>query len=112
MPTFETGLWIIIAVMASAFTFVSFKAVDKAAIAFHMISVALWMGLAILSAGGYEISSTTTNLTYDIDGNLIFNQTQSDVFLPAGTSASWLSYLFLGFAIFNLLLVFKQVVRL
>ena len=112
MPVFETGLWIILAIMASVFTFVSLKLVDKASMAFHLVAVALWMGLSVLGAAGYEISSSTTNLTYDATGALLFNQTQADVFIPGGTTSSWLSYLFLGFAIFNIMLVFKQIVRL
>lgn len=112
MPSVETGLWVILAIMGSVFTFVSLKTVDKASMAFHLIAVALWMGLSVFAAAGYEVSSSTTNFTYDASGALLFNQTQTDVFIPAGTTASWLSFLFLGFAIFNIMLVFKQIVRL
>ena len=112
MPSVETGLWIILAIMASVFTFVSLKTADKASMAFHLVAVALWMGLSIFAAAGYEVSASTVNYTYDANGALLFNQTQTDVFIPSGTTASWLSFLFLGFAIFNIMLVFKQIVRL
>lgn len=112
MPTIETGLWIIIAVIGTAFTFFSIKMTDKASIAFHMIAIAMFAGLSAVHAGGYEVAATSNNLTYNATNDLIFNETHSDTFIPGGTQGSWLSYLFMGFAIFNLFLIFKQVVRL
>ena len=112
MPTLETGLWLLMAGMAAAFTFFSLKTVDKASIAFHLVAVALWMGLSALHAGGFEVGATSSNLTYNGTGALLFNETKTDTFIPGGTTASWLSYLFLGFAIFNIMLVFKQVTKL
>ena len=112
MPTIETGLWIIIAVIGTAFTFFSIKMTDKASIAFHMIATAMFAGLSAVHAGGYEVAATSVHYTYNATGDLMFNETNSDTFIPGGTQGSWLSYLFMGFAIFNLFLVFKQVVRL
>lgn len=109
----ETGLWILMAGMAAAFTFFSLKTVEKTSLAFHLIAVALWMGLATFHAGGYEVAATSTNLGYNATtGILILNETTKDTLIPGGTTASWLSYLFLGFAIFNIMLVFKQIVKL
>lgn len=112
MPILETGLWMLMAGMAAAFTFFSLKTVEKTSMAFHLVAVALWMGLSVFHAGGYEISATSITLTYNETADLIFNETKADVFIHGGTTASWLSYLFLGFAIFNIMLVFKQVVKL
>lgn len=112
MPILETGLWILMAVMASAFTFFSLKTVEKTSIAFHLVAVALWMGLSAFHAGGYEVAATSTNMVYNGTGSLIENATKHDTLIPGGTTASWLAYLFLGFAIFNIMLVFKQVVKL
>lgn len=42
MPYFETGLWLILIVVATAFTFVSFKMPGQGKIAFHIIAVTLW----------------------------------------------------------------------
>ena len=107
----ETGLWLLIAVAATAFTFLSLKTVDRASMGFHMLAVALWMILAVMHASGLEVAATSNNLTYNGTNYLIFNETKTDVFIPGGTEANWLSILFLGFAIFNVLMVFKQVVR-
>jgi len=104
---FETGLWLLIAVIATAFTFFALKVIGKTAIAFNMIAVALWMGLAIIHAGGLEVSTSSTNLTYDGAGALQFNETKSEMFIPGGTQANWLSYLFLGFALFAMFNVFR-----
>lgn len=112
MPVMETGLWLVIAVIGTAFTFFSIKMTDKASIAFHMIAIAMFAGLSAVHAGGYEVAATSTHMTYNETGDLVFNETNADVFLPGGTQGSWLSYLFMGFAIFNLFLIFKQVVRL
>ena len=112
MPILETGLWILIAVIASAFTFFSLKTVEKTSMAFHLVAVALWMGLSAIHAGGFEVAATSSNLTYNGTGFLLFNETKTDTLIPGGTTASWLAYLFLGFAIFNIMLVFKQVVKL
>lgn len=112
MTTFESGLWIFLVIGATGFTFMSLKTVDKASVAFHMLAMALWMGLAVIHSAGFEVAATSTNLTYNETGNLIFNETKSDTLIPGGTSASWISWLFLSFAIFNLGMVFKQVVKL
>lgn len=112
MPVIETGLWSIIAIIGVVFTFFSIKTVDKASIAFHMIAIAMFAGLSALHAGGYEVAATSTNITYNATNDMIFNETASSVFIPGGTQGTWLSFLFMGFAIFNLFLVFKQVVKL
>ena len=88
------------AVVATAFTFFALKVIGKTGIAFNMVAVALWMGLAIIHAGGLEVSTTSQNLTYDGAGVLVFNETNTDTFIPVGTQATFLSYLFLGFALF------------
>ena len=112
MPILESGLWILMAGMAAVFTFVSLKTVDKASMAFHLISVALWMGLSAIHAGGFEVAATSSEIVRNVNGTIVTNATTYDTLIPGGTTASWLSYLFLGFAIFNIMLVFKQVVKL
>lgn len=95
------------AVMAAAFTFFALKVIGKTTIAFNMIAVALWMGLAIIHAGGLGVSTTSQNLSYDGAGTLLFNETNTDVFIPEGTQASWLSWVFFGFALFAMFNVFR-----
>lgn len=112
MPVLETGLWLLMAGMAAGFTFFSLKTVEKTSLAFHLIAMALWMGLATFHAAGYEVAATSSSLVYNGTGHLIENATNNNTFIPGDTEASWLSYLFLGFAIFNIMLVFKQIVKL
>lgn len=95
------------AVVAAAFTFFALKVIGKTTIAFNMVAVSLWMGLAIIHAGGLEVSTTSENITYDGTGVLVFNETKTDTFIPGGTQASWLSWMFLGFALFAMFNVFR-----
>lgn len=95
------------AVVATAFTFFALKVIGKTTIAFNMVAVALWMMLAVIHAGGLEVSTTTETLSYDGAGVLLFNETKTDAFIPGGTQANWLSWMFLGFALFAMFNVFR-----
>ena len=95
------------AVMGAVFTFAALKVIGKTTIAFNMVAVALWMGLAIIHAGGLEVSTTSENLSYDGAGTLLFNETKTETFIPEGTQGSWLSWVFLGFALFAMFNVFR-----
>lgn len=90
------------AVAATAFTFFALKVIGKTGIAFNMLAVGLWMGLAIIHAGGLEVSSTVTVQTaIDVNGTLTPITTNStSVFIPVGSQASFLSWLFFAFAAF------------
>lgn len=98
----ETGVWLIMAVAATAFTFFALKVIGKTGIAFNMVAVALWMGLAVVHAGGLEVSTTSSVQTaIDVNGTLTpITVNSTNTFIPEGTQASFLSYLFLGFALF------------
>lgn len=97
------------AVMAAAFTFFALKVIGKTTIAFNMIAVALWMGLAIIHAGGLEVSTTTSTQTaIDVNGTFTpYTTNSTSVFIQQGTQASWLSWVFFGFAIFAMFNVFR-----
>lgn len=97
------------AVVATAFTFFALKVIGKTTIAFNMVAVALWMGLAIIHAGGLEVSATTvTSTSIDVNGTLTPITTNStNILIPEGTQGSWLSWMFLGFALFAMFNVFR-----
>ena len=99
----------LMAVMATAFTFFALKVIGKTTIAFNMVAVSLWMGLAIIHAGGLEVSASSTQQTaIDVNGTLTPVQLNStNVFIAEGTQGSFLSYLFLGFALFSMFNVFR-----
>lgn len=109
----DTGLWLVMAIAASGFTFFSLKTLGKTMMAFSMIAAGLWMGLAVIHAGGLEVSTTNTiQSAIDVNGTLtpiLTNSTQ--VFIAQGTGATFLSWMFLGFAIFTTFNVARQVVK-
>ena len=107
---FETGLWLILIVVAGVFTFVSLKVVGGAKPAFMMLSLALWFGLGMIHASGYEIAAYTNSTWTDTGSTIIWSNSNYERLIPGGTTASWLSYLFFGFAIFNIFNLFKEVI--
>ena len=89
----------------------------------RVISIVMFLGMSLFVGAGYEVSATTTEtVTSDyerinpLSGTVVLlNSTDTtptkDVFIPAGTDGSWLSYIFLGFGILNMALVVKDVWR-
>ena len=89
----------------------------------RVISIVMFLGMSLFVGAGYEVSATTTEtVTSDyerinpLSGTVVLlnstdTTTTKDVFIPAGTDGSWLSYIFLGFGILNMALVVKDVWR-
>jgi hypothetical protein len=105
------GLWIIMLITGIAFTFFSLKTIGNAKSAFQVLALVMWIGLATLHGAGFEVSASTTNLTYNETNDLIFNETKSEVVIPGGESAYWISYLFISFAVFNFVILFRDITR-
>lgn len=95
------------AITAAAFTFVSFKSFGSMRMVFHVLAIALWAGLSVIHGAGFEVSATEVNLIYNETNDLIFNETKSKIMIPGEEDAYWLGYLFMGFAVGNLFLLFK-----
>ncbi len=109
----ETGLFAIMLVLGFAFTFFAFReGVGKMGGMLHMIGFVFFIGLSFFSAQGYEVSTTSTNLTYNNTGYLLFNETKTDVFLAGGTASYWLSYVYGGFATMNLMMLIRDIYTL
>jgi len=62
--------------------------------------------LVVIHASGLEVSSISTTT----DG--ITTWTETDIFISEGQSTSWVSWIFLSFAIANLGMIFMKVVKL
>lgn len=112
----ETGLFLIMAVLGFGFTLFAFKSgVGKMGGLLHIIALALFVGMALFMSIGTEVSTTTTGgneLHYNGTGQLIENVTKADtrnVFLSGGTDSFWLSFVFMGFAIMNLMMFIRDV---
>lgn len=101
-------------VFAGIFTFFSLKTLGKTMMAFSMVAAALWMGLAVVHAGGLEVAATSSVQTaIDVNGTLTPIMTNStDVFIPGGTQGSFMGWVFFGLAIFSTFNIARLVVKL
>lgn len=80
----------------------------------RMLSISLFMGLALFIGSGQEVVATTTQTvnSQGIDPNgaivaLVSTSTSEDVIIPANEGA-WLSWVFTGFGILNMVFVVKE----
>ena len=107
MPTIETGFFLLLLALAVTFTFGAFKTVGNVKGILHIIGVALFAILGAYTAAGYEVSTSHSTI-YD-DGLTQWNETGTDVFIASGTDTYWISYVFMGLAMLNLILFVKDV---
>ena len=107
---FETGLWLMLVIIASVFTFTSMKTVGGARAAFTMLGMALFAGLSIIHASGYEVAAYTNSTWTDSASGVVWSNTNYERLIPGGETASWLSFIFMGFVIFNIVNLFREVV--
>lgn len=112
-PLLEGGLFTIILILAFFFTLYAFK-IQNGKGMLRMIGMALFCVLAIFVGSGYEVAFTTKGgqeLTYNINGTLLTNKTTSNVenvILPGGEDSAWMSWLFTGFAMANIMFLLKD----
>jgi len=70
--------------------------------------MALFVICAIITGAGQEVAITNNNTIHDIVTNDTWTETDVNVILSGGTQTSWISFLFYGFAILNLILLSKD----
>lgn len=115
MATIETGFFFILLFFAFVFTFFSFKTVGNIKSIFFMVSMAVWTGLSVMMAAGFEVSSKViggTEIVRNGTGAIIQNITKADsknVFLANGDQTGVLSWIFMGLAILCFILFVKVV---
>lgn len=107
MPTVETGFFLLVLALSVAFTFGAYKSVGNVKGILHIIALALFAVLGAYTAAGYEVS-TSHSTTYN-DGFNQWNETGTDVFISSGSTTYWISYVFMGLAMLNLILFVKDV---
>lgn len=113
----ETGLFAIMLVFGSAFTFFAFReGLGKLGGMLHILGLAFFLGLAIFMGSGYEVSTTITGgseLHYNgTTGLLMENVTKADqktVLLAGGTNSFWLAFVFMGFSVMNLFMFIRDI---
>lgn len=108
MAFVELGLYLILVVPASIFTFVMFTQFGTAKVALQMLAMAMFIGLSVLHAGGYGVESIATTTTYNAGGNAIGTNVEQIIIIPDGENANWLSFVYAALSIFNISSLFRE----
>ncbi|NIN15377.1 MAG: hypothetical protein GTO44_09960 [Hydrotalea flava] len=95
-------------VPAAVFTFVMFTQFGTARIALQVLAMALFIGLSVLHAGGFGVSSEQTTTMLNPAGNPVGSNVSQIIIIPDGEDASWLSYIYAALAIFNITSLFRE----
>jgi hypothetical protein len=98
----ESGLFLIMLIMGFIFMFVGFKKGDNIAAFFRIIAVAMFALIAVVIGTGEGVSQTITST----DGYNTW--TETNVLVPEGEGGYYLSYVFTGLSIFNLIAFVKE----
>ena len=99
----ELGLFLMLIIMGFIFMFVGFKKGDNIAAFFRIIAVAMFALIAVVMGSGEGVVSTTTHISDSGE-----QWTTSDTFVTEGEDGYYLSYVFTGLSIFNLIAFVKE----
>ena len=111
MPTIETGLFVTMVLIGMSFMFFTLiKKLGTLSFLFRVFSFVLFLGLALFLTIGYDVATTTTTTTEALNSNdsiVSLDQTTTGIFI-ADTEGSVLGWIFFGFAMFNVVLFFRN----
>jgi len=108
MPTLEIGMWLLMAVPAAVFTFVQFTQFGTAKVALQMLAMALFIGLSVIHAAGFEVASTSTTTIFNAGGQEVGQNVEKIILIAGGETYSWISFIFMAFSIFNIFSLFQD----
>lgn len=111
----ESGIFFIMIVFAFGFMIWGFiRSANLFTSILRIVSIALFMGLALFMGAGQSVVSTTSEVVNSQGigpaGEIIpitSNSTTTNVIIPS-SEGNWLSWIFLGFAILNMVLVIRE----
>ena len=111
----ETGVFLITIIFSFGFMIWGFiRSASLFTSILRMVSLSLFMGLAIFIGSGVEVSASSTESTQyqqvDSGGNvynLISENTKKDILIPADNS-TWLGWVFMGFGMLNVVFIVKE----
>ena len=112
----ETGVFLITIIFSFGFMIWGFvRSASLFTSILRMVSLSLFMGLAIFIGSGVEVSATSTeetqyqevNPTTGAITNLVSTNTIKDVLIPADNS-TWLGWVFMGFGMLNVVFIVKE----
>jgi len=111
----ETGVFLITIIFSFGFMIWGFiRSASLFTSILRMVSLAMFMGLAVFIGSGVEVSATSTEETQyqQVDSNGFVHQltstnTINDVLIPADNS-TWLGWVFMGFGMLNVIFIVKE----
>lgn len=112
----ETGVFLITIFLSFGFMIWGFiRSASLFTSILRMVSLSLFMGLAIFIGSGVEVSATSTEETQyqevnPVTGtvtNLVSTNIIKDVLIPADNS-TWLGWVFMGFGMLNVIFIVKE----
>ena len=111
----ETGVFLITIIFSFGFMIWGFiRSASLFTSILRMVSLAMFMGLAVFIGSGVEVSATSTEETQyqQVDANGFVHQltsinTINDVLIPADNS-TWLGWVFMGFGMLNVVFIVKE----
>jgi len=111
----ETGVFLITIIFSFGFMIWGFiRSASLFTSVLRMLSMALFMGLAIFIGSGVEVSTTSVETTQYQEAlengnimNLNSTNTINDILIPSD-KATWLGWVFMGFGVLNVIFVIKE----
>ena len=111
----ETGVFLITIILSFGFMIWGFiRSSSLFTSILRMVSMAMFMGLAVFIGSGVEVSASSTESTqYQQvdDGGNVYNltseNTKKDILIPADDSP-WLGWVFMGFGMLNVIFIVKE----
>ena len=111
----ETGVFLITIIFSFGFMVWGFvRSASLFTSILRMVSLSLFMGLAIFIGSGVEVSASSSETSQyqqvDSVGNiyqLTSENTTKDILIPADNS-TWLGWVFMGFGMLNVVFIVKE----
>jgi len=111
----ETGVFLITIIFSFGFMIWGFiRSASMFTSILRMVSMAMFMGLAVFIGSGVEVSASTTETTQYQESlsngtimNLNSTNTIKDTLIPENDSA-WLGWVFMGFGMLNVIFIVKE----
>jgi hypothetical protein len=101
-------MWLLMVVPAAVFTFVQFTQFGTAKAALQLLAMALFVGLSVIHAAGFEVSSVSTTAIYNAGGNQVGTNVEEIILIAGGETYSWIAYIFAALSVFNIFSLFNE----
>ena len=111
----ETGIFLITVILSFGFMIWGFiRSASMFTSILRMVSMAMFMGLAVFIGSGVEVSASTTETTQyqeSLSNGTIMNLNSTNTIkdtLIAENDSAWLGWVFMGFGMLNVIFIVKE----